>query len=75
MTIRDEERKRLADQLYERHGRPLEDEHWGEFVAIAPDGRTVLAPTLLEALRRATAAFGPGNFVFKVGERVVGRIR
>lgn len=70
-----EDHKREGDELYERYGRPLEGEHWGEFVAIMPDGRTVLAPTLLEAMKRASEAFGPGGFIFKVGERVVGKIR
>jgi hypothetical protein len=30
-------------RLYERYGKPLESKHRGEYVAIAPDGRTVLA--------------------------------
>ena len=75
MAGRDDERTHKADDLYERFGRPLESEHWGEFVAIMPDGRMVLAPTLLAALERAATSFEPGGFVFKVGERVVGRIR
>ena len=57
-----------ADRLYEQYGKPLEAEHWGEYVAIARDGRVVLAPTLLEVMQRATAAFGPGSDVFKIGE-------
>jgi hypothetical protein len=62
-------------RLYERYGKPLESEHRGEYVAIAPDGRTVLAPTLLEVVQRATTILGPGNHVFKVGERTVGKWR
>jgi hypothetical protein len=32
-----------ADKLYEQYGKTLEREHWGEYVAIFPDGRTVWA--------------------------------
>ncbi len=62
-------------RLYELYGKPFEAQHWGEYVAITPDGRTVLAPTLLEAMQSATTAFGPGSYVFKVGERAVGKWR
>ena len=68
----DEERNRLADELYEKYGKPLEEKHWGEFLAVSPKGKTVLAPTMLEALKKAKAALGRGNFLFKVGPRVVG---
>jgi len=69
----DEQRQRTeqAIGLYERYGKPLEAEHAGEFVAIAPDGRTLLAPTVIQALVDAAERFGRGNFIFKVGERVV----
>ena len=71
----DQERKRRAEALYERHGKPLEGEHRGEYVAIAPDGRTILGPTVLDVLKKAKADFGPGNFIFKVGTRAVGKWR
>ena len=64
-----------ANQLYERFGKPLEQQHLGQFVAIAPDGRAVTGSSAREAGRRAKAAFGPGNFVFKLGPRVVGKWR
>ena len=64
-----------AESLYEQYGRPLEEDHWGEYVAISPDGRTVLGASRLEVLDKALAQFGPGSFLFKVGERVVGRWR
>ena len=67
--------KRVSDALYEKYGRPLEAEHWGEFVAIMADGRWVLGQTVAEVLDTAVAAFGPGTFVFKVGEKAVGKIR
>lgn len=71
----DQERKRQADALYERHGKPLEAQHQGEYVAISPDGRTILGPSVLEVLQRAKGTFGPGNFIFKVGARAVGKWR
>jgi hypothetical protein len=75
--MRTDEARRLreADTLYERYGRPLEAEHRGEYVAIAPDGRTLVGPTVLAVAQRGRDAFGPGYFVFKLGERAVGRWR
>ncbi len=63
-----------AHKLYEIYGKPLEQEHRGEYVAVSEDGK-ILAPTLLQAAEDAGATFGPGNFIFKVGERAVGRWR
>ncbi len=64
-----------AESLYEQYGRPLEEEHWGEYVAIFPDGRFTLGTSRLEALGKALAQFGPGSFLFKVGDRAVGKWR
>ena len=64
-----------AESLYRQYGKPLEKEHWGEYVSIFPDGRWVLGPSRLEALDQALAQFGAGSFVFKVGDKVVGRWR
>lgn len=64
-----------ADRLYEQYGKPLEQEHWGEYIAIFPDGRFVLGQSRLEVLDQALAQFGPGSFLYKVGVRVVGRWR
>lgn len=75
MAAPDQERKRQADALYERYGKPLEQAHQGQYLAIAPDGRTLLGSTMLDVLRGAKAQFGPGNFVFKVGTRAVGKWR
>ena len=62
------------DRLYEQHGKPLEAEHWGEYLAISEDGETLLAPTLDEAMERAHEAFGAGSLILKVGEVTVGRL-
>ena len=64
-----------ANSLYEQYGRRLEKEHWGDYVAIFPDGRWVLGPSRLEVLDQALVQFGAGSFVFKVGDKVVGRWR
>lgn len=66
-----EQRRRLADRLYEEHGKPLEQAHLGEYLAVSRGGNTVMGPDLREVLQKARATLGPGNFVFKVGERAV----
>ena len=70
-----QERDAEGDRLYEEYGKPLEAEHWGEFVAISSDGRVLIGATLRDVVREAKDVLGPGNFVFKIGPRVVGRIR
>lgn len=62
-----------SQRLYEQFGKPLEAEHPGQFVAIAPDGRTLLGESAGQVGRAAKEAFGPGNFVFKLGPCVVGK--
>lgn len=69
------ERLRQAHELYERYGRPLEAMHRDEYVAIAPNGSLLLAATLEEAVLRAGQTLSPGNFVFKIGDLVVGSWR
>ncbi len=73
MSDMQEELTRQSDQLYEKYAKPLEQNHRGEFIAVSPDGNTVLAPTLLEVIKQAEARLGDGNFVFKVGDVAVGK--
>lgn len=71
-----ERRRREDDRLYEKHGRPLENEHWGELIAIGPDGRIIFGEGRQsgEVAKEAIDKFGGGNFVLtSVGERVVGQ--
>ncbi len=75
MAAKDQGRKSQAEQLYERYGRPLEAQHPGEYVAIFPEGKTVLGANLRDVLKQALATIGPGSFVFKVGERAVWKWR
>jgi hypothetical protein len=63
------------DALYEKFVLPVEAEHYGEFVVLAEDGRMVFGPTLTDALALAREELGRGTFSYKVGERVVGRLR
>jgi hypothetical protein len=64
------------ERLYDTFGKPLEAQHTGEFVAIARDGRLILDGDQVQALKKAIAEFGSGNFAFrKVGYRALGRWR
>lgn len=63
------------DTVYERYLKPLEAEHWGEYAVISPDdGRMLLGTDLRTLEREAAAAFGAGNYAFKIGSRAIGRI-
>ncbi len=65
-----------AYALYDRYGKSLEAEHYGEFVAISPTtGQTIIGPTRREVAQEALQILGDGMFLFKIGERVVGRWR
>lgn len=65
----------LSDKLYKKYGKPLEKEHWGKFLAVSQKGKTLLGEDLLELARKASKTFGSGNFLFKVGEKAVGKWR
>ena len=75
MALTDKETVKQGDELYERYGKPLEAEHWGEFVAISPDGRTILGTHLAEVEDNALRQFGKGAHIFKVGPIAIGRLR
>jgi hypothetical protein len=60
------------ERRYELYGKPLEVQHQGKYLAIAQDGRTLVADSLRDAAERAKAAFGPGSFLYKIGEPSVG---
>ena len=61
-----------AEKLYTKYGKPLEKKHWGQFVAISPTGKIVVARTLNDVSKKARERFGIGNYVFKIGEKAVG---
>ena len=64
-----------SETLYNEYGKPLEQDYWGEFVAICPDGRTLVGTDLMDVSEQALAQFGKWSFVFKVGEKAVGKWR
>jgi hypothetical protein len=64
-----------SDALYERYGNPLEKTHRGKFIAISMAGKTLMADTVMELMPQAKTTLGPGNFIFKIGARAVGKWR
>ena len=56
-----------GDRLYQQHGKPLEAEHWGKYLAVHPDGRTVLADDYQSMAERADAEPGAGTHFFRIG--------
>ena len=72
---RSTELDRQYDETYEKHGRPLEANHRGEFVAISAGGEVILGRSMQEVAQQAAKQFGPGAFLYKIGERAVGRWR
>lgn len=63
------------DRIYRQYVKPLEKAHTGEYVLVTPDGRTTLAPTLLEIAQQAHQAPSKDNCIFKIGEKAVGWLR
>jgi len=62
-----------AETLYEQYGKPLEKTHKGDYIAIAEDGKTIIGESALEVMQEAKKRLGPGNFIFKLGERSIGK--
>ena len=59
-------------RVYEKHVKPLEANHTGEFVAVSSDGEILLGKRDGETLRRALDKFGRGNFeMARVGYDVI----
>lgn len=66
----------LAENLYQKFVKPLESKHKGKYVAVSQKGKAIFTDTILEALMKAHISFGKeAPFVFKVGEKVVGKWR
>ena len=62
-----------AEKLYTQFGKPLEETHKGKYIAISPAGKTLLGDVLIDLMEQAKATLGPGNYIFKIGERSVGK--
>jgi hypothetical protein len=67
--------EQLYDEFYDRYAKPLEAAHRGAYLAVSRNGQTILGTSLREVAQQATSIFGPGNFVYKIGERAVGKWR
>jgi hypothetical protein len=68
-----------TDGLYERYGKPLEQEHHGKYIAISRAGQ-VIVDTVdtddISVVDQAMQAFGRGNFVFRrIGYSYVWKLR
>jgi hypothetical protein len=72
MTAQHQSLLAQSDALYERYGKPLEKTHRGKFIAISHTGETLIADTVIDLIQQAKETLGPGNFIFKIGERAVG---
>ena len=59
--------------MYNQFGKPLEETHKGKYIAISPNGNTLLGDVLIDLMEQAKATLGPGNYIFKIGERSVGK--
>jgi hypothetical protein len=70
-----DDRRKTAHALYEPYGKPLEQEHTGEYVAISTSGKTIMGTSLPQVVTNALKELGKGNFVFKIGSRTVGSFR
>ena len=69
-----ERRATEKQPLYEQYGKALEQEHKGEYVAIAPSGETILGKRVDEVAQKAVDTFGSGNFgIFRVGHDTLTR--
>jgi hypothetical protein len=64
-----------AHAVYDRHVKPVEHVHQGEYVLVTPDEQTYFASTLVDVLRRGHESSNPRNFIFKVGDVALGSIR
>ncbi|MYE54894.1 MAG: hypothetical protein F4X34_06845 [Chloroflexi bacterium] len=69
MALTNEETLTWNDALYNKYVRPLEAEHWGKFVAVAPDGRIMLGTNPYKIDIEAWNAFGDEAVMFEVGDR------
>ena len=64
-----------ANKAYEKYVKPLEQKHRGKFAGVSYTGKVIIAPSLYQAMLDSKNSFGRANsFVFKIGDKVVGRL-
>lgn len=64
-----------AHRIYDLHVKPIEHAHKGEYALVTADGQVVFAPTLEDVMLRAHERANPDNYIFKVGDVALGKIR
>lgn len=74
-TINQKQPNKTGDNLYKKFGKPLEDNHWGEYIAISKTGKTVLGSDLKDVFQKSLEILGPGSYLFKVGEKAIWKWR
>ena len=57
-------------QLYQQRVKPLEAEHWGEFIAIHLDGRALIGKDRKELRQHADSKIGEDSIIFRIGPMV-----
>lgn len=62
-------------KAYALYVKPLEAKHKGEYVVITPDGKTIFNSSLIKAVEGARKISTANNFIFKVGDKVLGTLR
>ena len=75
MTKEQTPQKKDANRVYKQYVKPLEQTHRDQYVVVTPDGQTILGSTLIDAVQRAQQISPQDNFIFKVGDRVLGKLR
>ena len=73
ITVTNQSLLEQSDALYERYAKPLEKTHRGKYVAISQQGKMLIADSVFDLMQEAKTKLGPGNFIFKIGERAVGK--
>lgn len=68
-------RKADANSIYKQYVKPLEQRHKGEYVVVTPDGQTIFGADLMSAVLRAQQISAQDNYIFKVGDRILGKLR
>jgi hypothetical protein len=55
------------NRIYEKYVKPVEQEHWGEYVLVRPDSQMYFAADMLALMEDTEEMRDPGNCLFKVG--------
>lgn len=64
-----------ANKAYEKYVKPLEQKHKNQYVLVTPSGKIFFASTLLGVAERAGKTPSSNNYIFKVGNKSVGKLR